>query len=76
VPLHWEIAKFFWAAKPGHGRSEIVAPNLRAMSRVRSVDPESTMMTSSAKRTLSRVRARFSSSLSVIMATERRGMEA
>ena len=41
-----------------------------AISRVRSVEPESTTTISSANCTLARVRARFASSLKVMMATE------
>src|SRR6185437_10069403 len=52
---------------------EWFAPNSRAISGVLSTEPESTMMISSAQRTLARVRGRFFSSLVAIMATERVG---
>src|SRR5436309_2271698 len=47
------------------------APYSRAISQVRSVDPESTTTISSAQRTLSSTRPRFASSLSATIAMER-----
>jgi len=70
VPVHFSMAEFFCAAKPFHGSRESLALKEAAISRVRSVEPESTTMISSANWTLVRVRARLASSLSVMMATE------
>jgi hypothetical protein len=67
------MAEFFWRAKPFHGSSNIrtLAPNERAISSVRSQEPLSTRLTSSARSiTLANVRAMFASSLQATMATE------
>src|SRR5207248_300090 len=68
-------AEFFCAAYPFHSSTKTLAPNDRAISTVRSVDPESTTMISPFPSrtkgiTLSSVRARFASSLYVMMTTE------
>ncbi len=68
------MAKFFCAANPGHARSITVAPKLRAISTVLSVDPESTTTISPAQPTEASVRGRFSASFSVTIATESNGM--
>jgi len=74
VPVHFSIAEFFCAAKPFHGSEMTRASKERAISRVRSMEPESRTMISSANWTLRRVRARLASSLSVMMATESSGV--
>jgi hypothetical protein len=74
VPVHFSIAEFFCAAKPFHGSEMTRASKERAISRVRSVEPESRTMISSANWTLRRVRARLASSLSVMIATESSGV--
>ncbi len=60
----------FLRCKSFHTSVKTLAPNDLAISTVRSVEPESTTTISSAKRTLASVRARFSSSFSVMIATE------
>ncbi len=74
MPVHFSMAAFFCAAKPFQGSEITVASKERAISRVRSVEPESRTMISSANWTLRRVRARLASSLSVMMATESSGV--
>src|ERR1700674_4332162 len=71
----FSIAEFFCAAKPFQGSTNTLAPYLRAISRVRSVDPESSTIISprpslTKVRTLSRVQERFASSLCVMRTTE------
>ena len=65
------MAEFFCAAKPFHGSSKMRAPAFRAISRVSSVEPESTTTISCAQLTLSSVRGRLAASFSVIRTTER-----
>ncbi len=60
-------ANCFCAAKPGHARSTTRAPQAAAMSRVASVDWESTTSTSSAHATDSQAARMFSASLKVMM---------
>ena len=63
--------RFFCAEKPRHGSVKTLAWKDAAISTVRSVEPQSTTMISSAKGTLARLRGRLASSLSVMIATER-----
>src|SRR5205085_12317102 len=55
---------------PGHARSITRAPRPRAISRVRSFEPESMTTTSSQNRTLSRQAPMFASSLTQMMTAE------
>ena len=69
------MAEFFCTAKPFHGSEKIFAPYERAISNVRSVDPESTTMISPRPSrtngiTLSSVLGRLASSFCVINTTE------
>ena len=61
-PVACSSAKFFWAAKPGQGRTQTRSVNSRASATVLSVDSPSTTMISSAQATLSRQARRRSSS--------------
>ncbi len=65
------MAEFFWEENPFHGSQKtLVLGKEVAISTVRSVEPESTTMSSLAQRTLARVRPRLASSSRVMMATE------
>ena len=70
-PEAFASAEFFCAAKPFHGSQKNFAWKDSAISRVRSVDPESRTTISSAHATLCSVRARLASSFRVMMTIER-----
>src|SRR5438132_11336817 len=74
-PVAFSITEFFCAAKPFQVSIKIFAQKERAISNVRSVEPESTTMISPCPSrtsgcTLSSVRGRLASSLRVMSATE------
>src|SRR5579884_37693 len=72
-PLHLAMEEFFWRVKPFHSseNARTLGPNCRAISSVRSFEPESTMTNSPAMPSALRmVRSMFSSSLNVMIATE------
>lgn len=74
-PVALSIAEFFWAANPFHSSTKTFAPSDFAISTVRSVEPESTTMTSplpsaTSGCTLASVRPMLVSSLKVMMTTE------
>ncbi len=71
-PVAWSMAKFFWAAKPGHGRTETLSVNSCAICTVLSPDSASTTTISSAQATLSRQARRRSSSFHAMIVTESR----
>src|ERR1700736_3423151 len=64
------MAKFFCETYPRQGSTITLAPYSRAISQVRSVEPESTRMISSAHRTLANVRPIFASSFIATSATD------
>src|SRR3989442_148387 len=68
-----DAAWFFWSTYPVHARVLTEAPFARAMSRVPSLLPESTTITSSAHEALSMAPAMWSASLRVMMVTETPG---
>ena len=72
-PVACSIAKFFWAAKPGHGRTQTRSVNSRATATVLSVDSASTTTISSAQATLSRQARRRSSSFHATTVTDSAG---
>src|ERR1041385_1377812 len=63
-------ANCFCAAKPGQSRAKTRAPHSRAISRVASVERESTTTTSSAQATDSHASRIFADSLQVMMVAE------
>ena len=71
-PAACSIAKFFWATKPGHGRTHTRSVNSRASATVLSVDSASTTTISSAHAALSRQARSRASSFHVITVTDRR----
>ena len=68
-PVACSRAKFFCAAKPAHGRTQILSVNSRATCTVLSVDSASMTMISSAQATLSRQARSRSSSFHAMMVT-------
>src|SRR5438270_11249768 len=70
-PVAFSITEFFCALKPFHDSTKTFAPSFAASSQVLSVDPLSTMTTSSAHDTLANVRGRLASSLRVMMQTDK-----